>query len=61
MVNRLVALCMPGGPEVVETVLRIWDDGDAVLPIDQRLPQNAQVELVKQMEASVVIDSSGTS
>ena len=61
MVNRLVALCMPGGPEFVETVQRIWDDGDAVLPIDQRLPQNAQVELVKQMEASVVIDSSGTS
>jgi len=61
MVNRLVALCMPGGLQFVEAVERIWGEGDAVLPIDQRLPKNAQAELIEQMGASVVIDSSGTS
>tara|TARA_Y100000768_G_scaffold381366_1_gene359897 strand:- start:1764 stop:2837 length:1074 start_codon:yes stop_codon:yes gene_type:complete len=52
---------MAGGPQFVETVQRIWDEGDAVLPVDQRLPKKAQVALIEQMGASVVIDSSGTS
>ena len=52
---------MPGGQEYVEAIKRIWDEGDAVLPIDQRLPQKAQKQLIDQMGASVVIDPSGPS
>ncbi len=61
MVNRLVALCMPGGQQFVEAVQRVWDEGDAVLPVDQRLPKKAQLDLIGHMGASVVLDPSGTS
>ena len=52
---------MPGGSQFVEAVKRIWDQGDAVLPVDQRLPKSAQVTLIEQMGASLVVESSGTS
>ena len=61
MVNRLVALCMPGGQQFVDAIQRAWDDGDAVLPVDQRLPKKAQVDLIGHMGASVVLDQSGAS
>ena len=38
---------------------RAWDAGDAVLPVDQRLPAAAQEELVERMGASVVVDAAG--
>ena len=56
---RLVALSMPGGPRFVDEVRRAWDDGDAVLPVDPRLPVAAQAALVEQMGAAVVIDPQG--
>ena len=61
MVNRLVALCMPGGQQFVDAIQRAWDDGDAVLPVDQRMPKKAQVDLIGHMGASVVLDQSGAS
>ena len=61
MVNRLVALSMPGGHQFVEAVQRVWDEGDAVLPVDQRLPKKAQLDLIAQMGASAVLDPSGAS
>ena len=61
MVNRLVALCMPGGQQFVDAIQRAWDDGDAVLPVDQTLPKKAQVDLIGHMGASVVLDQSGAS
>jgi O-succinylbenzoic acid--CoA ligase len=42
-------------------VRKAWESGDAVFPIDQRLPQAAKDSLIKQFKPSVVIDSSGTS
>lgn len=59
--NRLVAICMPGGQQYVEAIQRVWDQGDAVLPIDQRLPRDAQEQVVEHMGASEVISSSGGS
>lgn len=38
---------------------RAWDAGDAVLPVDQRLPSDAQLALIERMGASVVVDESG--
>ena len=58
--NRLVALCLPGGPTFVDAIQRVWDEGDAVFPVDQRLPKQAQLDLIDHMGASVVVDSSGT-
>ena len=36
--NELVALEMPGGRAFVDALRRVWDRGDAVFPLDLRLP-----------------------
>lgn len=60
-VKRLIALDMPASSEFANHVRNAWDSGDAVFPIDQRLPQAAKDSLIKQFKPSVVIDSTGTS
>ncbi len=57
--NRLVALCIPGGASYVDAVRRIWDEGDAVFPVDQRLPKQSQSALIEHMAASAIVDSVG--
>ena len=42
---ELVAVALPGGPAFVDAVQRIWDDGDAILPVDPTAPP-AQLDLV---------------
>ena len=39
---RLVALDLPGGPRFVDELRRVWDRGDAVFPLDRRLPAAAR-------------------
>ena len=58
-VNRLVALDMPASVEFADHVRKAWDVGDAVFPIDQRLPQSVKDSLVEQFKPSVLIDGSG--
>ena len=58
---RLVALDMPASQMFVEQVQRAWSNGDAVLPIDQRLPQAGKKLLLDAMAPSEVIDASATS
>lgn len=60
-VNRLVALDMPASIEFSNHVRNAWDSGDAVFPIDQRLPQAAKESLIRQFKPSVLIDDSGIS
>jgi o-succinylbenzoate---CoA ligase len=38
----LIALDMPGGPEFVAALTQIWERGDAVFCLDQRLPPPAR-------------------
>jgi O-succinylbenzoic acid--CoA ligase len=57
--NRLVALVMAGGASFVTELQRAWDDGDAVLPVDLRLPPAVQRALIDEMAPSVVIDEHG--
>jgi O-succinylbenzoic acid--CoA ligase len=47
--GRLVALDLPGGPAFVDELRRIWDRGDAALPVDQRLPRPAKAALLTAM------------
>ena len=35
---ELVALAVPPGPAFLDALRRIWDDGDAVLPLDPHAP-----------------------
>lgn len=57
---RLIALDMPASTLFVDTVKRVWGNGDAVLPIDQRLPVSAKRLLLEAMAPTEVIDSLGS-
>ena len=56
---HLVAIDLPGGPDFVDALQREWDAGNAVLPVDRRLPDGARSALLTEMAPSVVVDASG--
>jgi len=56
---ELVALDLPAGPGFVDALRAAWDDGDAVLPVDPRLPGPAVTDLLEVLRPSVVVDDSG--
>ena len=55
----LIAIDMPAGQRFVDELKQIWDSGDALLPIDQRLPHIAKNQLLKQLGASYLINHHG--
>ena len=55
----LVALDLPGDSDFVAALQRIWDRGDAVLPVDQRLPPAARERLFAAMEPTTHWDTDG--
>ena len=60
MTAELVALDMPGGDAFVDALRRAWDDGNAVLPVDQRLPPAGRAALLARLGASSVTDANGS-
>lgn len=58
--RRLIALAVPGGPAFVDALRRCWDDGDAVVPLDQRLPPPAQRRLLDALAPAEVRDHTGS-
>jgi O-succinylbenzoic acid--CoA ligase len=58
-VHRLVALDLPGGSAFLAQLQACFDAGDAVLPVDQRLPAPARARLFSELHPSAVIDASG--
>jgi o-succinylbenzoate---CoA ligase len=58
-VPELVAIDLPGGPDFVDALRRIWDDGDAALPIDQRLSARAKQVVLDELHPSAVFSSEG--
>jgi len=56
---RLVALDLPAGPAFVAALSAVWDDGDAVFVVDQRLPPAAQRDLLARVGPHQVVDPSG--
>jgi O-succinylbenzoic acid--CoA ligase len=58
-VRELVAVAVPGGPGFVETLQRVWDAGDALLPIDPRLPRPAVEQLFEILRPGRLIDAAG--
>lgn len=60
---------MPGGPGFVDALRRAWDAGDAVLPIDRRLPPLARERLLASVRLdepvadgdALIVATSGTS
>jgi O-succinylbenzoic acid--CoA ligase len=68
-VNALVAIELAGGRAFVDALLRVWDGGDAALPLDPRLPAAARTALLGAMDPggrpvepgdALVIATSGT-
>jgi O-succinylbenzoic acid--CoA ligase len=57
---RLIALDMPASKTFVDLVQRAWSNGDAVLPIDQRLRPAGKKSLLDAMAPSEIIDASFT-
>lgn len=58
--GQLVALDLPAGQEFVDALRAEWANDNAVLPVDQRLPQMLQRDLIERMGASRVVSPSGT-
>lgn len=57
---ELIAIDLPGGPEFVDHLRKAWGNGNAVLPIDQRLAPPARQRLLDTLSPSVIIDASGS-
>ena len=57
LVPSLIAVDLPASTKFVETVLRVWNEGDVVLPVDQRLPQIAKNQLYSQLGVDAVATS----
>ncbi|WP_395154472.1 class I adenylate-forming enzyme family protein [Ilumatobacter sp.] len=49
MAGRLVALDLPGGPDFIDELQRIWANGDAAFPVDQRFPAPAKQQICAAM------------
>jgi O-succinylbenzoic acid--CoA ligase len=58
-VHQLVAIALPGGPAFVDELRRAWDAGDAVLPLDPRLPAATSVRLLELLAPACVVDDHG--
>jgi len=58
-VTSVVALDVPRGPRFVTALQRVWDRGDAALPVDQRLPHAARADLLAALAAGSVIGPDG--
>lgn len=60
-VPDLVAIDLPAGPAFVEHLRRIWDAGDAALPLDQRLGGPARRALLEALRPARVVGPDGPS
>ena len=58
-VNELVCLDMPSGQAFVDRLTQAWSHGDAVFPLDQRLPQQARESVMKAVQPTVIATVDG--
>ncbi len=56
---HLVAIDLPGGQSFVDALRREWDAGNAVLPIDRRLPPPARRALLESLAPDRLLDADG--
>ena len=57
--RELVALALPGGPAFVEALQRAWDAGDAVAPVDPKLPGPARAAVLEALAPTRLVDEQG--
>ena len=59
--RRVVGVALPPGPAFVDAVRRIWEAGDAVFPIDLRLPDAELRKVIESVRPTHIFDGSDTS
>ncbi|MHB8317740.1 MAG: class I adenylate-forming enzyme family protein [Acidimicrobiales bacterium] len=57
--QELVALDIPPGEAFVDAMLSAWDQGDAVAPLDPRLPRPAVDDLIELLKPSRIVGVDG--
>lgn len=57
--TELVMLDMPAGPGFVAALERVWNDGDAAFPLDQRLPKAEADRVIAVVQPTAVVDANG--
>ena len=55
----LAALDLPAGPELVDALRTVWERGDAVFPLDPRLPAPTRAAVLATMRPATVIGADG--
>jgi len=58
-VAHLVAIDLPGGQQFVDALRHEWDLGNAVLPVDRRLPAPARALLLATMQPGAIVTADG--
>ncbi|MSZ97234.1 MAG: AMP-binding protein, partial [Actinobacteria bacterium] len=53
--NELVCIDLPNGPAFVDRLKQAWDEGDAVFPLDQRLPATAKAKLINAVSPTIIV------
>ena len=56
---KLTALNLPGSPDFVHALQSVWERGDAVFPLDRRLPVAAQRSMLQGFGVATVISGDG--
>lgn len=56
---ELVALDLPGGQAFVDALRRVWDSGDAIFPIDRRLPAAEAARVISSIQPTAIIEADG--
>ena len=56
---KLTALNLPGSPDFVHALQSVWERGDAVFPLDRRLPMAAQRSILQGFGVATVISGDG--
>ena len=57
--GRLVALALAGGPDYATAIRRVWDAGDAIAPLDPRLPPAEARRVLDVLRPTAVIEADG--
>lgn len=57
--GRLIALAIPAGPGYIEAIEAIWADGNAIAPLDDRLPPAEAERVLDSLRPDAVLGTDG--
>jgi o-succinylbenzoate---CoA ligase len=57
--TEVVVLALPAGPAYLEAIQRVWEGGDAIAPLDSRLPKAEADRLLAAIGPAAVIEADG--